>query len=133
MIQNATAAGTALYASFDGQPVAATDVLVRYTYDGDTNLDGVVDAADYTRIDAGFIGHLTGWANGDFNYDGVVDGSDYTLMDNAFDQQSGGVAAPAVSLALADRGSSMAVPEPACIAVVIAVGTLGRRRRSGRP
>ena len=84
VIANTTAAGGQLYTSFDGQPVSASDVLVRYTYFGDTNLDGVVNASDYGRVDAGFVGHLSGWANGDFNYDGVVDGSDYALIDNAF-------------------------------------------------
>ncbi len=74
---------------FDGvlAPAAAA-VLVRYTYYGDANLDGVVNLADYTRIDGGFIAAGTGWANGDFNYDGVVDGSDYTLIDNAFNTQT---------------------------------------------
>jgi MYXO-CTERM domain-containing protein len=66
---------------------ALTDVLVKYTYYGDANLDGVVDGSDYTLIDNGFANHLTGWYNGDFNYDGVVDGSDYTLIDNAFNTQ----------------------------------------------
>ncbi len=74
--------------SFDGQAVTATDVLVRYTYYGDANLDGVVNAADYLKVDAGYVMKTTGWANGDFNYDGVVDGSDYTLVDNAFNTQT---------------------------------------------
>jgi ELWxxDGT repeat protein len=91
-------ANGSVYTNFDGQSVGPTDVLVKYTFYGDTNLDGRVDAADYTRIDAGFIGHLTGWANGDVNYDGVVDGSDYTLMDNAFNQQ-----APTAAAAVAAR------------------------------
>jgi uncharacterized delta-60 repeat protein len=89
VIVNTAPGGGPLYTSLDGLPLTATDVLVRYTFYGDTNLDGVVDAADYSRIDAGFIGHLSGWANGDFNHDGVVDGSDYTLMDNAFNVQTG--------------------------------------------
>ena len=89
-----TPAGTtkAIYGSanlFDGvvNPAAAA-VLVKYTYYGDTNLDGVVSAGDYSRIDAAFITpNATGWANGDFDYDNVIDGSDYTLMDNAFNLQ----------------------------------------------
>ncbi len=67
----------------------AADVLVKYTYYGDANLDGQVDGSDYTLIDNGYNQHLTGWYNGDFNYDGVVDGSDYTLIDNAFNTQTG--------------------------------------------
>ncbi len=77
--------------TFDGVAVAAGAVLVKYTYYGDANLDGVVDAGDYLRTDVGFATALTGWANGDFNYDGVVDGSDYTLIDNAFDTEGTGL------------------------------------------
>ena len=132
-----------LYPTFDGRVISSTDVLVRYTYYGDTNLDGVVNAADYTRIDAGFIGHLTGWANGDFNYDGVVDGSDYTLMDNAFDQQAGSLGSPGTTPAAvasdlvasglydpAAGGTAAAVPEPASLGVIAAgVLLLGRSAR----
>ncbi len=73
-----------VFASFDGQAVSATDVLVKYTYYGDANLDGVVNGSDYTLIDNGFNNNLSGWQNGDFNYDGHVNGSDYTIIDNAF-------------------------------------------------
>ena len=136
VVPNQTAAGGTLYASFDGQPVAATDVLVRYTYYGDADLSGTVNAADYARVDDGFVNHLSGWANGDFNYDGVVDGSDYALADNAFNQQAGGVAAPAALVATpaADpAGGTTPVPEPASLAVVtIGAALLGRpaRRRT---
>jgi len=73
--------------SFDGASALATDVLVKYTYYGDTNFDGKVDGSDYSKIDNGYLTHLTGWSNGDFNYDGVINGSDYTLIDNAFNTQ----------------------------------------------
>ena len=119
------AGSSPLYATLDGRAAAATDVLVRYTDYGDADLSGTVTAADYLRVDAGFIGHLTGWANGDFNYDGVVDGSDYTLIDNAFDQQSAATARPAVLVAT----ELASVPEPAGMAVVVAVGLVLRRRR----
>ena len=73
-----------LGSTFDGQPVSSADVVVKFTLFGDANLDGVVNLSDYTRVDTGFVLHLTGWADGDLNYDGVVDASDYTLIDNAF-------------------------------------------------
>ena len=129
VIPNSVDGGTTpLYATFDGRPAAASDVLVRFTLYGDANLDGVVNAADFTRTDVGSVTGLTGWVNGDFNYDGTVDGSDYALADNAFNQQQPGtVAAPASAVA--------AVPEPAGLAVLMAVafGSLARRRFSSRP
>jgi regulation of enolase protein 1 (concanavalin A-like superfamily) len=81
--------GASYQSTFDNQPVVATDVLMKHTYVGDTNLDGTVNIADYTRLDAGYLAGSTGWFNGDFNYDGAVDGSDYTLADNAFNTLTG--------------------------------------------
>jgi hypothetical protein len=72
---------------FDGVAPLATDLLIRYTFYGDANLDGVVDSTDYTLVDNGFLSALTGWFNGDFNYDSAINGSDYTLLDNAFNMQ----------------------------------------------
>ena len=95
----AVAAGRAVATTFDGLPVSASTVLVRATLYGDTNLDRMVTAADYTRLDAGAVNGLTGWVNGDFNYDGVVDGTDYALADNAFNRQP--AAAPAAVVATA--------------------------------
>ena len=53
VIQNA-AGSTPVYSSFDHQPATVSDVLVRYTYVGDANLDGTVDGSDYSLIDNGF-------------------------------------------------------------------------------
>ena len=113
---------------FDGVSPATTDILVKYTYFGDTNLDGIVDGSDYSRLDSGFLSQATGWFNGDFNYDGVIDGSDYTLIDNAFNSQ--GASLNATITAQVSGGS--AVPEPGTLgllAIVPTAGLLGRRRR----
>ena len=120
--------------SFEGATVSPADVLVKYTYYGDANLDGQVDGSDYSRIDNGYESQLTGWLNGDFNYDGVVNGSDYTLIDNAFNSQgvqiSAEVAAPTAQIA----NATSAVPEPTSLGLlgIGALSLLGRRRRSTR-
>jgi autotransporter-associated beta strand protein len=134
---NTTAStGTPLYSTLDGASTADGDILVKYTYYGDANLDGAVDGSDYTLIDNGFNVHLTGWYNGDFNYDGVVDGSDYTLIDNAFNTQGASLAAVIASTSaiataqIAGSGIS-AVPEPTTLGLlgIGAIGLLGRRNR----
>jgi autotransporter-associated beta strand protein len=130
--------GTALVNTFEGAPTIDGDVLVKYTYYGDTNLNGTVDGSDYSRIDAAYINNqntsnpaLTGWFNGDFNYDGAIDGSDYTLMDNAFNSQTA-VFSASIAAQLAGSAGGSAVPEPASLGIVAMslAGLLGRRRRS---
>ncbi len=74
-------------ALWNDQPVDAATVLVKYTYSGDANLDGVVNGDDYFQIDSAFPQQLHGWVNGDFNYDGVVNGDDYFMIDSTFPQQ----------------------------------------------
>jgi autotransporter-associated beta strand protein/YD repeat-containing protein len=90
---NEDASGNPLYGSgaplglFDGQNPSTSDVLVRYTYYGDANLNGAVDGTDLSLIDNGSDNGLSGWYNGDFNYDGNVDGSDYDLINKAYNDQ----------------------------------------------
>ena len=58
------------------------DVVFKFTYVGDSNLDGVVDALDYQRIDLA-VGNtgVFGTAQGALNYDGNVDALDYQQID----------------------------------------------------
>jgi autotransporter-associated beta strand protein len=73
--------------TFDGQTVDATTVLVKYTWMGDANLDGIVDASDLSRISpTGTI-----WAAGDFNYDSVVNADDYALFALGDIEQQGNI------------------------------------------
>jgi len=72
---------------------AGDSIRVKYTWDGDANGDGVVNADDYFQIDSGYITQVGGYQNGDFNYDGVINADDYFLIDSAFIGQTGPLSA----------------------------------------
>jgi hypothetical protein len=75
--------GASETAMFDGESVDGTTVIIKYTYAGDANLDGVIDGGDYGSIDNNIqLPGAFGYFNGDFNYDGVIDGGDYGVIDN---------------------------------------------------
>ncbi|MBC7783823.1 MAG: autotransporter-associated beta strand repeat-containing protein [Burkholderiales bacterium] len=84
--------------SLSGFTVAnpTSSVLVKYTWRGDANLDGVVNGSDYALADTGFSGGGTGWFYGDVNYDGSINGSDYALIDTGFSSQTGPLPEPAM-------------------------------------
>jgi hypothetical protein len=69
--------------------IDGTDLLVKYTWYGDTDLNGVVDFDDYSRTDSGFNTGGSDWLHGDFDYNGHVDFDDYSLIDLAFNTQTG--------------------------------------------
>lgn len=144
----------ALHPSISG--IAAGDIVLKYTYLGDTTLKGYIDANDFAQLDAAWLKHIYNggegdpkahWINGDFNYDGRIDGTDFAILDAAYAQQVGGLAndpfyggnlavlgpgyAEVVAGQLAAYG---AVPEPGSLGIlgVGVIGMLGSRRRTWR-
>jgi autotransporter-associated beta strand protein len=117
-------AGIPEYASFAGFSVTPSDVLAMYTYNGDTNLDGKLDAADFNAVLNGLTNGLTGWENGDINYDNAIDSSDWTLFSSAYAFYLGG------GLPF-DNGGNIAgsIPEPSLLGFALAAPLLLRRRR----
>jgi T5SS/PEP-CTERM-associated repeat protein len=68
-----------------------------YTFDGDTNLDGFVDAVDLSDMFPGG----SDWNQGDFNYDGTVNGDDFSLFQlGAAEQSDESIAFPEPGLAI---------------------------------
>ena len=109
-------------ATFMGLSVDSSSVLIRYTFAGDANLDGVVNALDFNLLASNFgSGADQSWYQGDFNYDGGVTTLDFTALAQNFNQV---LASPAVGL-------SSVVPEPGLLelSVLVTVGLLRRRRR----
>ncbi len=116
-------------ALWSGQTVDGTSVLVRYTYGGDANLDGVINADDYANIDFfSAIAGARGYSNGDFNYDGSINADDYALIDFNANAQGG---------SLGDSGEDpsppaiAAVPEPGMffLSLLTIPPMISRRRR----
>jgi hypothetical protein len=133
--------GAPLMTTFEGQTVADGDVLVKYTYAGDADLSGRVDASDYTLIDNGYNSQatahpLTGWRNGDFNYDGVINGDDYVLIDNSMNMEGSvtflGTSTQPASQIASNTEQVSAVPEPGTLSLIALGGLLMSRRRSRR-
>lgn len=97
--------------TFGGTYVDSTAVLIRYTWIGDANIDGIVNATDLAMMQS----NGTTWDTGDFNYDGVVNADDYALFDLG---------------AAASGGSSVPVPESTSwviFAIPLILGGIRRR------
>ena len=69
------------YSDFGGVTgLTGNEVLVRTTDFGDSDLNGVVTADDFSQFSIGFNGGSPpSWLYGDYNYDGFVTNDDYTL------------------------------------------------------
>jgi hypothetical protein len=113
------------FTTFSGQSLSATDVLVKGTYIGDTNLDGKVDGRDYKQLNEGLVLGLSGWRNGDLNYDGVVNSADLALLNTSLNANL----TPLTGFPTDDSGGIQAIPEPASMLPVVAVGLTGALRR----
>ena len=124
----ASAIFTSFPATFLGESVDDTSLLLRYTRYGDADLNGVVNLNDFNRLAANF--GLTGgalWSQGDFNYDGNVNLNDFNRLAASFGLSAAG---PQVTAGdWARLGAS--VPEPVTSGVLL-LGTLMlvRRRRA---
>jgi hypothetical protein len=110
-----------------------------WTYNGDANLSGNVDADDYFAIDSHYNrgtnipanDAVKSWHNGDFNYDGEIDGDDFALIDMGFSGQGLPIAPGAVAGGEV-AGGVTAVPEPTALFLLpmIGAGLAARRRRA---
>jgi autotransporter-associated beta strand protein len=119
----------------------ADDVLVKYTYYGDSDLNGATTLDDYTLFLNGYQTAGNTWVQGDYDYNGLVTLDDFTLFLAGYQQQGAPLTALQsminnTPMSSADRAAMLAavqaVPEPASMAVLglgAAAGLLGRRRR----
>jgi hypothetical protein len=126
------------------------NVLVRLTYYGDGNLDGVVNKFDVAALAQGYSGlaGYIGWSDGDYTYAGYISKLDISLLAQSYvfqgaplgDAITAGQAQYLLALDPDLSASSAAffqavaageTPEPTSLAALIApfVGLLARRRR----
>ncbi|HEV8292103.1 MAG TPA: hypothetical protein VGP94_09270, partial [Tepidisphaeraceae bacterium] len=80
--------GTVVRSELDGMAVDVNSILIKWTYNGDGDLSGTLNADDYARIDAGFASHSsTDYSSGDFNYTDTTNSDDYFMIDKAYSGQ----------------------------------------------
>jgi len=154
-IMSTAAAASPAHSRALGYNNILNELIVQYTYYGDTDLNGVINFDDYSRADNGFNTGGSDWLHGDFNYDGVVNFDDYALIDLAFNTQSNSLARAMAYLNGDDRSAMgmnlpslqivrqhfaqfgeayaesliNAVPEPSAIVMLCGATMLGGRYR----
>lgn len=104
-------------ATFAGQMVDDSTVIVAYTLTGDANLDFRVNIEDFASLAANF-NRSGGWRQGDFDGDGLTAVGDFAVLAAAFNQ------------ALASRPAPGTVPEPSTVGAGVAILAGLRRRRA---
>ena len=132
----------------EGDPVGPNDTIVKYTYNGDSNLDGQVDQDDFNAFVGGFNNGVqpgpfpADWFHGDYNYDGQVDQDDFQkFLDGlaAFNASGHVVLSPALQSEMSSFASASGIaldptptPEPAGLGVlgVLGAGLIARRRKA---
>jgi hypothetical protein len=70
--------------------LTSSDVLVKYTYYGDADLNGVTTLDDCTLFLRGYQSQTPAtcnWFNGDFDFSGVVTLDDFTLFLSGYQRQ----------------------------------------------
>jgi hypothetical protein len=119
---------------FAGQLVDASSLLIKFTYFGDTDLDGDVDVADLGNLASHW--QTPGvWTDGDFDYTGSIDVNDLGLLATNWQAGVGSPLTPtarpwALAEALSSFGlPSASIPEPTAIGVVLPMALTCRLRR----
>jgi autotransporter-associated beta strand protein len=114
--------------------LTTNDVLVKYTYAGDANLDGKVDIGDLGLLAGAWQQSGKVWFDGDFTYNGTVDIGDLGLLAGNWQKGvSSGQLLVSFDQAMAQFAAfdGVVVPEPASLSLLTLGGLalLGRRRR----
>jgi hypothetical protein len=96
----------------------SNEILMNYTWVGDTDLDGVLTPSDYFTLLLGYDMGTGGWEVGDTDYDGAITPTDYFTFLAAWDTPGSQSGPPTAAAAGA------AVPEPSCLVLLVVAGLL---------
>jgi hypothetical protein len=125
-----SASGQPYFPTFDGSSVSASDVLVKYTYLGDTNLDGKLDGLDYKHIMEGYVNGLSGWMNGDVDYSGgAVTLSDVQAFLAAYNYYTANAGSLPTYPSSETTAAAAAIPDPGAGSLAASIGLLSLTRR----
>ena len=83
--------------------IAAGDTLLRYARDGDADLSGAVNLADFNRLATNFGQPNRAWVDGDSTYDGSANLIDFNALAGNF----GLSAAPDLAASVTKRGDAL--------------------------
>lgn len=112
--------------------LAPGQVEIAYALEGDANMDGVVNGADFTIVAANFNQAVSlGWEDGDFNYTGRVNATDLLRVLENFNQGSLNQDWTAMSdFAVANDINipQNGVPEPSTLAALTICSVIGFKR-----
>jgi hypothetical protein len=122
--------------------LTASDLLLKYTYYGDSDLSGFSTLDDFTLFLIGLQNGGTTWVYGDYDYSGLTTLDDFTLFLNGYQQQGAPLSAiegliNTAPMSEAERSAMLqavqAIPEPTVLGVIGLIGLgIARRRGSGR-
>jgi hypothetical protein len=86
-------------ATFAGEPIDSTSVVVSYTYEGDATLDRRVDVADLGILASHWQQSPRVFAQGDFDYNGTVDVNDLGILASNWQQVQAASSSPTIRAA----------------------------------
>lgn len=106
--------------NFYGSDYADGDYLLRYTYYGDSDFDGMVTDGDYGYINSAYANwgtpeQVCSWMWGDFDMDGAITDGDYGYINPVYGDSGGMPYGPLGSPIIGALGASsnnLVVPEP---------------------
>jgi hypothetical protein len=72
------------HTTFSDVDVDASNLLIMFTYAGDTTLNGAVNSDDFNNLAGNFGASGKLWRQGDFTYEGDVNSDDFNLLATNF-------------------------------------------------